>query len=277
MMSYPAETSKGKYISWFWGIFNLGGVIGALVSSFQWRQFKGKLMRPQVPLAQNIGNESKGGVNTGTYIGFLVLTFAGALLAWVLVDARHVVRTDGSRIILMKNPTWKSELLGLWETLFTDPYILCLFPMFFASNWFYAYQFNSVNKYFNVRTAALNNILYWIAQIFGAAAFGLALDTQMFRRTTRAIIGWCVLFALTFAVWGGGYVFQTGYTRMDTGAHGFKGKDWTDAGYLGPMFLYIAYGFYDAAWQTCVYWSVMRFPLDGVSGLTSNVTGLWVP
>lgn len=33
MMSYPPEESKGKYISWFWSIFNLGGVIGALVSS----------------------------------------------------------------------------------------------------------------------------------------------------------------------------------------------------------------------------------------------------
>ena len=32
MMSYPPEKSKGKYISWFWMIFNLGAVIGSLVS-----------------------------------------------------------------------------------------------------------------------------------------------------------------------------------------------------------------------------------------------------
>lgn len=32
MMSYPPEGSKGRYISWFWMIFNLGGVIGSLVS-----------------------------------------------------------------------------------------------------------------------------------------------------------------------------------------------------------------------------------------------------
>lgn len=31
MMSYPPEGSKGRYISWFWMIFNLGAVIGALV------------------------------------------------------------------------------------------------------------------------------------------------------------------------------------------------------------------------------------------------------
>ena len=32
MMSYPPEQSKGRYISWFWMIFNLGAVIGSLVS-----------------------------------------------------------------------------------------------------------------------------------------------------------------------------------------------------------------------------------------------------
>lgn len=32
MMSYGKEHEKGRFISWFWIIFNLGGVIGALVS-----------------------------------------------------------------------------------------------------------------------------------------------------------------------------------------------------------------------------------------------------
>jgi hypothetical protein len=32
MLSYPFEAQKGKYFAWFWTIFNLGGVIGSLVS-----------------------------------------------------------------------------------------------------------------------------------------------------------------------------------------------------------------------------------------------------
>ena len=32
MMSYPPERLKGRFISWFWIIFNLGAVIGRLVS-----------------------------------------------------------------------------------------------------------------------------------------------------------------------------------------------------------------------------------------------------
>ena len=38
MMSYPTESEKGRFISWFWMIFNLGGVIGSLVSSYTRRK-----------------------------------------------------------------------------------------------------------------------------------------------------------------------------------------------------------------------------------------------
>ena len=165
----------------------------------------------------------------------------------------------------MKNPTWASELMGLWKTLQSDPYVIFLFPMFFASNWFYTYQFNDVNlAKFNVRTRSLNSVLYWLSQMVGAGIFGILLDLSYFRRTVRAKAAWAALFVLTFVIWGGGYVFQTGYTRAevyqgadtpDFTGDDYKGLlDWTSSGYVGPMFLYIFYGMYDAIWQTCVYW-----------------------
>ena len=95
----------------------------------------------RIPLGQNIHSKS-GVVTDGTYIGFMILTFCGAVLAWALVDARQVERADGSRVVLMKNPSWRSEFLGLWEVLRTDTWVIFLWPMFFASNWFYTYQFN---------------------------------------------------------------------------------------------------------------------------------------
>jgi hypothetical protein len=33
MMCYPRESSKGRYIAWFWSIFNVGAVIGGIVST----------------------------------------------------------------------------------------------------------------------------------------------------------------------------------------------------------------------------------------------------
>lgn len=203
-------------------------------------------------------------VSDGTYIGFLILTITGALLAFALVNAKDVMRDDGSHIILMKNPSWQSEIKGLGEVFMSDPYIVLLFPMFFASNWFYTYQFNDVNlPKFNTRTRALNNVIYYFMQIIGAFVFGYFLDLKSVRRTRRAYGAWAVLMVLTMVIWGGGYQFQKGYTREEA-AVGADTKDdptddyplfdWTSEGYGGPFVLYIFYGFYDAAWQTCVYW-----------------------
>ena len=124
--------------------------------------------------------------------------FLGALLAWFLVDASRIIRVDGSHVILMKHSTWQSEIYGLWEVLMSDTYVVLLFPMFFASNWFYTYQFNDVNlARFNIRTRALNNTLYWLSQILGAYIFGYALDIPSVRRSVRAKAALLALFAIT--------------------------------------------------------------------------------
>ncbi|KAK2797325.1 hypothetical protein FQN50_009220 [Emmonsiellopsis sp. PD_5] len=238
MMSYPDEKSKGRFISWFWIIFNLGAVIGNLV-----------------PLFQNLNNPSGKAVADATYIAFMVLMFIGFILCFFLVDSKHVRRPDGSKVIVMKNPSWVSEFKGLWEVLRTDYYIVALFPMFIASNWFYTYHFNNINSArFNIRTRALNGCLYYLAQMLGSFVFGYVLDSKFLRRTTRARVGIGSLFVITMAIWGGGYAWQKQYTREDTAPEDSYRIDWKDSNYVGGMFLYIFYGFYDAAFQTCVYW-----------------------
>ncbi|KAK6825019.1 hypothetical protein PG995_015390 [Apiospora arundinis] len=260
MMSYPPEKSKGRYISWFWIIFNLGAVIGSLI-----------------PLAQNI-NSTAGPVTDGTYVAFIVLMVFGAILALFLCDADKVQREDGSHVILMKNPSWQSEIVGLWDTLRLSPWIVLLFPMFFASNIFYTYQQNGLNAAaFNTRTRALNSLLYWLAQIFGAVIFGYALDFPM-RRSVRAKASLAILFTLTFAIWGGGYAWQRKQpTRAWSKANPDKVflADWTSGGelFIGPMFLYIFYGFYDACWQTSIYWYMGALSNSGRK--TANLAGFY--
>lgn len=210
----------------------------------------------QVPLTTNLNALSGAkAVSDNTYIAFMVLMVMGTLLSLLVCDAQQVRREDGSHIILMKNPTWKSEIVGLWNTLSTDKYIVCLFPMFFVSNFFYTYQFNGVNQArFTVRADALNNLFYWFFQIVGAFGTGFLLDRLPLRRSTRA---WCALLGLfiyTMVVWGGGQVFEK---------HDYKKPiDWNQKEYAGAFVLYISYGCYDATWQLCVYWSALcEFPL----------------
>lgn len=262
MMSYPPEDQKGRYIGAFWIIFNLGAVIGALI-----------------PLGQNVNNQG-GTVTDGTYVAFIVLMLLGLVISLFICNADKVVREDGSRVILQKDPSWQSELKGLWDTLYTQPWIVLLFPMFFASNLFYTYQTNDFNgSYFNIRTRSLNNLLYWLAQIFGAVIFGWALDFPKVRRSVRAKISLVTLFVLTFVIWGGGWAWQVKQvTRTVTLTYeddDDRRYDWTDGGdkYIAPMFLYIFYGFYDAAWQTSIYWYMGALSNSGRK--TANMAGFY--
>lgn len=177
----------------------------------------------------------------------------GAVLALFIVNARDVIREDGSRIVLMKNPTWQTEFYGLYESVKFQPSVLLLFPMFWASNWFYTYQQNGVNgATFDTRTKALNSCLYYLAQIFGALFLGFALDYTNIRRKTRARFAWGFLLVMTMAIYGGGYAWQKQQPLRSATAVG--DEDWSSTGYVGPMFLYIFYGMFDSFWQCTVYW-----------------------
>lgn len=266
MMAYPSEDRKGRYISAFWMIFNFGAVIGSLI-----------------PLGQNVGNKDDN-VTDGTYAGFLVLTFLGAILSMGLTNADNIIRRDGTKVIVMKNPSWRTEFIGLWETIVTDPWILLLFPFFFSSNTFYTYQLNIFNgAYFTTRTRALNSVLYYTAQIIGAFLWGYCLDFPKIRRSLRAKIAFVVIVALTFGIWGGGWAWQK--DQPIRGETIGTEIDWEDGSkFLAPMFLYFFYGFYDAIYQTSIYWYMGALSNSGrksanyaglYKGLQSAASAIW--
>lgn len=131
--------------------------------------------------------------------------------------------------------------------------------MFFASNWFYTYQFNDFNlALFNIRTRSLNNLLYWASQIFSAAAIGFFLDWSRFSRPVRAKCAWLFLVLFSMAIWFGTLPNQLQYTRNSITD---EKLDWTAAASdYGPLlFLYILYGVFDAVWQCYVYWLMGAF------------------
>ncbi|EHY51974.1 hypothetical protein HRR83_003464 [Exophiala dermatitidis] len=235
MMSYPTESQRGRAISITWLLFNLGAVIGAAVSLGQnWRV-------------------KAGHVTDGTYVGFIVLEATGALLCCFLTPSEKIIRADGTKVQKVVHPGLKADIVGLYTTLVRDPWILLLFPMFFASNYFYTYQFNDVNAYyFSTRTRAFNNIFYWITQIIGALAFGAFLDWTRFSRRVRAQMAWCILFTLVMAVWGGGFAFL-----KKTNRHIKSPKlDLFDRDYVWYLFLYMAYGLLDSLWQVFCYYTM---------------------
>ncbi|CAG8722356.1 4710_t:CDS:2 [Cetraspora pellucida] len=251
MLSYPPESDKGKYIGLFWVIFNLGGVLGSIV-----------------PIGLN-WNSTAGSVNDGTYIGFMVLMAFGSLLSLALLPPSKVIRDDGQCVTIQKFPKWEEEIVGMAK-IFIDWRMIALFPMFIASNWFYAYQFNGINAfYFDIRTRAFNSLWYWTAQIFGALFFGRFLDWSAFGRRTRGILGLGILTVILMATWIGGLFFQLTYKREDN----ITRMDLYDSGYITKILLYIAYGIIDAIFQCYAYWIMGALTND--ANLLARYTGYY--
>jgi len=134
------------------------------------------------------------------------------------------------------------ELVAIMK-LFLDWHMIVLIPMFLSSNWFYSYQFSTVNgHYFSTRTQSLNNVFYWFSPIGGSWSSARILDYQGVNRKTRSL--WSHHHCLLRRYLGWRNFLQTGYKITDAkGNHDYpKG-----ASYVGPLFLYIFYGLNDAA------------------------------
>ncbi|CAG7847247.1 UNC93-like protein C922.05c [Serendipita indica DSM 11827] len=207
ILSLPTESQKGLYISICWSLFNLGAVVGAAVA-----------------LGQNI-NSRASAVGTPTYIGFLVLTLIGAIIPLFMVPTDKMYRTDGSRVTISRNPSWKVEFTSLFYALYKDPLIVLLLPMFWASNWFYTWQFNAYNAalfdmFINwlVGARSVNNFVYWLSQILGSVIIGVLLDSKNMSRRMRAFLGWGILTVMVFVVHIWAYFYQKDYTREQTEA-----------------------------------------------------------
>ncbi|XP_031283955.1 UNC93-like protein 1 isoform X1 [Pistacia vera] len=237
MTSYPPPNRKGTYISIFWSIFNMGGVIGGLI--------------PFV-LNYNRGNDATS-VNDGTYIGFICFMSAGALLSLAVLPPRLVVRDDGSRCTNIKYSNVTTEVIEIAK-LFSNWRMLLLMPASWASNFFYTYQFNNVNgALFSLRTRGLNNVFYWGAQMLGSVGIGYVLDFSFQSRRRRGFFGIGLVALFGTVIWAGGLANQLTYSKPKTVTLDFKdsGRD-----FAGPFVLYFSYGLLDAMFQSMVYWVI---------------------
>lgn len=254
MTSYPPPDRKGTYISMFWSIFNMGGVIGGLI-----------------PFILNYNRSEASSVNDGTYIGFMVFMTIGTFLALAILHPSKVIRDDGSVCTNMRYSDVRTELWAILK-LFLDWKMLLMFPAAWASNFFYSYQFNNVNGIlFNLRTRGLNNVFYWGAQMLGSVMVGYIMDFSFKSRRMRGLAGITVVGVLGTAIWGGGLAHQLGYSRGDKP----EKLDFKDSGsaFAGPFVLYFSYGLLDAMFQSMVYWVIGALADD--SAILSRYTGFY--
>ncbi|KAI0747214.1 MFS general substrate transporter [Daedaleopsis nitida] len=243
MMSYPLEKDKGKAFAVFWAIFQFGSFIGSIIA-----------------LAINIKSGGLSAVATSTYIAFLVIIFVGIASAFLILPPNRVVRPDGTIVTLEAASKPHEEVIGMLS-LFKDWRILALAPMFFASNYFYAYQ-GAVNaNLFDGPTRALNATLEGAGAIVGALLIGYGvLDLPFLARRTRGYLGLAVVVTLTVIVWSVALSWQVTFTRESI--KDIKRINYHDSNYKGKGALYFFFYFADATYQALAYWIMSALTND---------------
>ncbi|KAJ1917115.1 hypothetical protein H4219_003376 [Mycoemilia scoparia] len=242
MMSYPRDDEKGAFITIFWVIFNLGGVLGGIV-----------------PFVINYHNT--GALSNAAYIAFVVLESLGAFMSWALVPPRKVVRADGSHIKIDPHPSIKSQLQGMGRIM-TNPLIFALIPLSFSSNFYYSYQFSVYNgKLFTTRTRGFNNMWYWCSEIIASLCFGALLDTKSMSRKKRGIVSLSIVAVLWNLCWILTYRIQRHYSA-DKEYPGGQIDFLEPHRSALPIALYAFMGVCDALWQNMAYWLLGTLATD---------------
>eukprot|EP00122_Pirum_gemmata_P013964 Pgem_evm1s13009 len=190
MLSYSTHDKKGQFTAIFWMIFNLGGVLGGLLT------FGIESSKP--------ANSTDDSVSAATYFTFAgIMLLGGAFALLLVVNSNKVVRADGKKVKFEKTKSYKQEMISILK-LFKNKYMLLLTPLIFQSNFFYTYEFNYVNGLlFDPVTRGLNSAVFWGMQMVGAFLLGmLFLDNSYMTRRSRAI--WGLTFVVVFNIiqWG---------------------------------------------------------------------------
>ncbi|KAH9164517.1 MFS general substrate transporter [Lactarius sanguifluus] len=232
MMSYPLEKDKGKAFGVFWAIFQFGSFIGSVIA-----------------LAINIRSGKLSDVSTATYLAFIIIMFIGTASTILILPPSAIIRADGTLVKVQASSSVREELSNFGKVL-KDKRIILLIPMFFASNYFYAYQGALNTFYFDASTRALNGTLEGAGAMVGALIIGFfILDGLPFRRRTRGIVGLAFVSVITIVVWSCALAWQVKFDRTErTKLH------YTDSRYHAKGALFFFFFFGDACYQALAYW-----------------------
>lgn len=222
MMSYPMEKDKGRSFSIFWVIFQMGTLLGSAIALGI--QF----------------NSTLPSVSTSVYLAFLIIIFVSIVASWLVLPPRFVVRGDGTLVGVQASLSPKEEIYEFLQ-MFKDWRMLALLPMFFASNYFYAYQGALTTFLFNGRTRALVALLTAVGSMIGSIIIGIVTDTLPFGRRVRAFAGCAFVTMLACGIWAGGLAFQFQFHRDSKDIQGeLVPLDWTVGAAVGPILLIFA-------------------------------------
>jgi hypothetical protein len=259
MMSYPSEDRIGRFISIFWTVFNSGGVLGCFLS------FVINFSHYEEGSDAVVGSS----LVAGTYWTFFSIMCSGCLLALAVLPLERVTRkreADGVvEMVLGKqeDPGTLSNMEMVRREFrrtckaFRRTTLLLFIPLFFYSNFFYAYHFGVIGALFNGRTESLTAASYWIAQIFGSILLQALLDWTRLSKTQRMYGSFALIVVYVGISWAFGGYIQYSFEVDDGNLQGldFNGRRRNPMPAMACIFFW---GFVDSFVQVWSYWMMAQ-------------------
>lgn len=243
-LGYPEPGKRGRYMNiWLW--FRTGGPLlgGAIV----------------LALNHSAAAKHKGSVGYQTYLVFVALQCLSVPLALALSPPDKVQRTDGSKVIVRAEKSFKAELVALW-TVCKKKKLLLMLPLFWAAQ-FNQYSGNFQAFYFGVRARALIGFVSNFPTLLSSQIMSALLDYKGWPVKKRITIGFFYVIFVHVVAWVYGWVIQEKYTRIN------PSYDWTDKGFVEGFFVLVLWGFAQQALVNWMYY-LLATSTDNISELT---------
>lgn len=209
----------------------------------------GATVGASIAFGANFNATAAVGVSTGVYIAFILIQTAAIVIAAVfVVHPSKVIRDDGTNIALFPKKSLTAELKGMAVAAIDPRYLILAVPMFCCE--MALGLLSSVNsRAFNLRTRALNNLMFNAIQMFVPPLLTKVLDSR--RITSRRHRGFLGI-AITGSIACGGAAGLVGWIQQN----GFDDSaeprvwDWTDHSIWVPMLIiYWCFGTTYAGYQ----------------------------
>ncbi|CAG8895559.1 unnamed protein product [Penicillium egyptiacum] len=248
-LGYPEPAKRGKYMNiWLW--FRTGGPLvgGAIV------------------LGLNHAGDAhaKGKVGSDTYLIFIALQCTAVPIAFFLTSPDKVQRTDGSKVRIILQDSWRDEMKELWKVCRRRE-ILFLLPVFWAA-YFNMYTGNFKTYYFGVRARALIGFVTYFSTLLASTLISRFLDYRGLSIRNRIKYSFFYVIVVHIVAWVYCWVIQEKYTKNP------PTLDWADKGFVEGFFVILLWEFAQQSLQNFLYY-LLSTMTDNISEL-SRLSGI---
>ncbi|CAG8224923.1 unnamed protein product [Penicillium nalgiovense] len=267
-LGYPEPAKRGRYMNiWLW--FRTGGPLvgGAIV----------------LGLNNAADAHAKGKVGSDTYLIFIALQCTAVPIAFFLTSPDKVQRTDGSKVRIILQDSWRDEMKELWKVCRRRE-ILLLLPVFWAA-YFNMYTGNFKTYYFGVRARALIGFVTYFSTLLASTLISRFLDyrglsirnrikyryrtstsTVKVRLETNKVHSFFYVIVAHIVAWVYCWVIQEKYTKNP------PTLDWADKGFVEGFFVILLWEFAQQSLQNFLYY-LLSTMTDNISEL-SRLSGI---